>query len=44
MQELVDQGEKVHCVTIKQGWKELDTVQDYLRAGGEEGWWTLRIF
>ena len=35
MQELVDKKEIVGCTLIQQGWKELDTVQDFLKAGGE---------
>jgi L-glutamine-phosphate cytidylyltransferase len=34
-QEMVDMNEDINCVTIKKGWKEFDTVQDFLRAGGE---------
>ena len=32
LQELVDQGVTVHCVTIERGWKEIDTVEDYQKA------------
>lgn len=32
IQLLVDQGHPVHCVTIQQGWKEIDTVEDYEKA------------
>jgi L-glutamine-phosphate cytidylyltransferase len=32
IQMLVDQGHPVHCVTIEQGWKEIDTVEDYEKA------------
>ena len=32
IQELVDNGIKVHCVVIKRGWKEIDTVEDYKKA------------
>ena len=32
IQELVDSGIKVHCVVIKRGWKEIDTVEDYRKA------------
>ena len=32
IQELVDSGIKVHCVLIKRGWKEIDTVEDYKKA------------
>lgn len=34
-QEMIDQGEKLYCVTIKKNWAEFDTVQDFLRIGGE---------
>lgn len=33
-QELVNQGENVHCTIIQKGWKEFDTVQDFLKIGG----------
>ena len=32
IQELVDIGQKVHCVIIERGWKEIDTVEDYKKA------------
>jgi hypothetical protein len=32
MQEMVQQGVPIHCVTIRQGWKEIDTVEDYEKA------------
>tara|TARA_Y100000590_G_scaffold29108_1_gene32576 strand:- start:5970 stop:6740 length:771 start_codon:yes stop_codon:yes gene_type:complete len=32
IQELVDTGVKIHCVIIKKGWKEIDTVEDYQKA------------
>ena len=32
IQELVDIGQKVHCVIIERGWKEIDTVEDYEKA------------
>ncbi len=32
VQELVDSGIKVHCIVIKRGWKEIDTVEDYKKA------------
>ena len=32
IQELVDNDVKVHCVLIKRGWKEIDTVEDYKKA------------
>ena len=32
IQELVDNNIKVHCVVIKRGWKEIDTVEDYRKA------------
>ena len=31
-QEMTDLGTAVHCVAIKQGWKEIDTVEDYEKA------------
>jgi len=34
-QEMIDKGERIHSVMIKKKWKEFDTVQDFLRAGGE---------
>ena len=35
IQEMVDVGIKVHCVIIKRGWKEIDTVEDYKKALAE---------
>src|SRR5262249_23982542 len=32
LQEMRDCGVTIHCVFIKRGWKEIDTVQDYERA------------
>jgi len=32
IQEMVDLGVPVHCVIIKRGWKEIDTVEDYQKA------------
>ena len=29
IQELANIGTKVHCIKIKKGWKEIDTVEDY---------------
>ena len=34
-QEMIDMGENINCVKIQKKWKEIDTVQDYKRAGGE---------
>jgi len=34
-QEMIDKGEKIYGVLIQKKWKEFDTVQDFLRAGGE---------
>jgi len=34
-QEMIDNGEKLHCVVVKKGWKEFDTVQDFHNVGGE---------
>ena len=30
-QEMLDHGEKIYCVPIKNNWKEFDTVQDFKR-------------
>ncbi len=35
IQEMIDKGEEIYCVTIQKDWAEFDTVQDFLRAGGE---------
>ena len=32
---MIDKGEDIHSVLIQKGWKEFDTVQDFLRIGGE---------
>ena len=32
IQEIVDLGVNVHCVTIERGWKEIDTEEDYQKA------------
>ncbi|MBT05346.1 MAG: nucleotidyl transferase [Rhodospirillaceae bacterium] len=32
IQEMVDNGVKIHCTLIKKGWKEIDTVEDYNKA------------
>ena len=37
LQNMVDLGVSIHCVTIEGGWKEIDTVQDYERAVAEFG-------
>lgn len=37
IQEMVDQGDQVHCVVINGGWREIDTVEDYERAVREFG-------
>lgn len=34
-QEMIDSGERICCALIQKNWKEFDTVQDFLRAGGE---------
>jgi len=34
-QEMINQDEKLYCVLIQKNWKEFDTVQDFLRVGGE---------
>lgn len=33
-QEMIDNGEKLHCVLIQKNWMEFDTVQDFKRIGG----------
>lgn len=35
LQEMVDLGVAVHYVIIEQGWKEIDTVEDYRKALAE---------
>ena len=35
LQDLVNRGEKIHCTVIQKGWKEFDTVHDFLRVGGQ---------
>ncbi|MDB9703586.1 phosphocholine cytidylyltransferase family protein [Rhodospirillales bacterium] len=32
IQEMIDSGIKIKCVTVEQGWKEIDTVEDYTKA------------
>ena len=34
-QEMIDSGERIYCALIRKNWKEFDTVQDFLNAGGE---------
>ncbi len=34
-QEMIDKGEKIYCVLIKNDWAEFDTIQDYKRIGGK---------
>lgn len=34
-QEMIDKGEELYCVSIQKNWKEFDTVQDFLKVGGE---------
>jgi len=34
-QEMIDEGEELYCVLIQKNWKEFDTVQDFIRVGGE---------
>ena len=34
-QEMIDKGEELYCILIQKNWKEFDTVQDFLRVGGE---------
>ena len=35
LQELIDRGHRVRPVLIEGGWHEIDTIEDFLRAGGE---------
>jgi phosphoenolpyruvate phosphomutase len=35
LQELIDQGQTVSCVTIYKGWMEVDTFEDYQHAWAE---------
>ncbi|MFH0732460.1 MAG: phosphocholine cytidylyltransferase family protein [Candidatus Omnitrophota bacterium] len=35
VQDLADSGIAVHCVTVKGGWREIDTVEDYKKALSE---------
>ncbi len=37
IQEMVEHGVDVHCVKIKKGWKEIDTVEDYEKAVAAAG-------
>jgi len=32
IQEMADLGVPIHCVIIEQGWKEIDTIEDYEKA------------
>ena len=34
-QEMIDKGQEIHAVLIQRNWKEFDTVQDFLKMGGE---------
>lgn len=34
-QEIIDKKEEIYCVLIKKGWKEIDTVQDFLSTKGK---------
>ncbi|MBL7147239.1 MAG: phosphocholine cytidylyltransferase family protein [Nanoarchaeota archaeon] len=34
-QEMIDQGEQLHCVLIQKNWMEFDTVQDFKKIGGQ---------
>lgn len=34
-QEMIDNGEELHCVLTQKKWKEFDTVQDFVKLGGE---------
>ena len=35
LQELIDRGNEVRPVMIEGGWREIDTIEDFRRAGGE---------
>ena len=35
LQELIDRGHHVRPLMIHGGWREIDTIEDFLRAGGE---------
>ena len=35
IQDMVDMGVDIHCVIIKRGWREIDTVSDYEKALSE---------
>lgn len=35
-QEMIDYGEEIYCVLIQKNWKEFDTIQDFLKVGGEK--------
>jgi L-glutamine-phosphate cytidylyltransferase len=37
LQEIAQSGIPIHCVTIRRGWREIDTVQDYKKALAELG-------
>ena len=32
LQELVDRSEKVVCIPIRNGWREVDTIEDFNNA------------
>jgi choline kinase len=34
LQELIDRGHEVHPVLIEGGWSEIDTIEDFRKAGG----------
>ena len=34
-QEMIDKKEEIYAVLIQKNWKEFDTIQDFLRVGGE---------
>lgn len=35
LQELIDRGHEVRAVPIRGGWREIDTIEDFRKAGGE---------
>ncbi len=35
LQELIDRGHEVRAVTIRGGWREIDTIEDFRKAGGQ---------
>jgi NDP-sugar pyrophosphorylase family protein len=35
LQELIDRGTEVRPVLIAGGWREIDTIEDFRKAGGK---------